>query len=350
MRPILVFIKKLRPEEILALVMTAVGLGVLAVIEPEKHITGVQTLKALVRYFSFGDAFFALFFVFIWIAVFVHIFLRSSHLAVQYFVYKKNITRTDVRYALVTITAPMRLLLPIALVTIPTYAILESISIQLRFQTVDIALNAADKIVFGFSPFIYLPTVFSFPFFDILIEYSYTWLGYALSLVGIILFILKRTVAMRRMIFAFLLSIVLAYPLFYLVPCQDPNNFFLRNLRNHQLPADVLSERTAYSPSVRVTEMIRIIEQSETDTQNDNAVPISCFPSSHALWAIFAVYFLATITAWSLIVSLPWLILLLLGGIYFAQHYVIDYLVAIPIAIICIVLAHYSIHDDTKTK
>ncbi len=348
MHRVIGFIKKLRPEEILAFGMAIVGFAILLCTAPQENISALRILKMLVRYFSFGDAFFTLFFVFIWIAVFVHIFLRISHLAIKLVVYKKHISRVDIVYALTTIGTPIRLLLPIAIVTIPTYGVLEVMSIHLRFTTFDIAFNTADNIIFGFSPFLYLPSVLSSPFFDTLITYSYTWLGYILSITGILLFALGRMEALRRLLCAFLLSMLISYPLFFVLPCQDPNNFFIRNLRNHTLPADVLIERAAYTPSVQITEIIRIIEKSETDVENDNSVPISCFPSSHAMWALFVVYFLATLSSWSLIISIPWIILLLTGGIYFGQHYVIDYVVALPIAFICIWIAKTLIKEPPK--
>ncbi|MDQ5982860.1 MAG: putative primase/helicase, partial [Patescibacteria group bacterium] len=61
------------------------------------------------------------------------------------------------------------------------------------------------------------------------------------------------------------------------------------------------------------------------------------FPSDHAVWAILTLYILYLLTPWSLILSIPWVFCVLSGGVYFGQHYVVDYIAGILVAIICIV-------------
>ena len=63
----------------------------------------------------------------------------------------------------------------------------------------------------------------------------------------------------------------------------------------------------------------------------------------HATWSLLAVYYLARIWRWTLLVSIPWALLLMTGGIFLAQHYVVDYLAAAVVAALAIALAHVAI-------
>ena len=98
-----------------------------------------------------------------------------------------------------------------------------------------------------------------------------------------------------------------------------------------------------YVPSALTADYISRIAKAETNALRDNTVPVSCFPSMHAAWSFMVVYFLAKLRRWTLFVSLPWLALLLMSGIYFAQHYVVDYVVSVPIVAISLFLAYLLI-------
>lgn len=341
-------VSRLRPEESLALLMTIIPLVALVFLHSLFLFTPQKVLGGMVEYFSFGNPVFSFFFFFIWMGAFWHTYKALGSIAVRRFVKKEPPIPGEVKAAAMHIWEPFRLLWPLAIFSIPLYGLLDAMSIRLRFVTQDIWLNAIDNSLFGFSPFIHFPSSFQNTLFETLIIYSYTKLPYVLGISFIVSYLTKHITLLRRHIFAFLMSLAIGFPIFFLVPCQDPNNFFLRNLRHKDFPPSVSTELSQYRPSSRVRDITNIIATVETSVEHDNSVPISCFPSSHAMWALLVVYSFAVLSPWSLAVSLPWLFFLLSGGIYFAQHYVIDYIVALPVTIVCILLARYFITDSPE--
>ena len=97
-------------------------------------------------------------------------------------------------------------------------------------------------------------------------------------------------------------------------------------------------------PAEALQKHLNAIVDAETDKSRDNAVPISCFPSMHATWGMFIVYYFARWRRKTLYFTVPWCILMLLGGLALGQHYLVDYMVAIPVMILCVWCAEKLMH------
>lgn len=341
------FLKAVRIEEWIAIAAAAACSVVLLFIPYSHPLSPLSVLSLMLRYFTFGNPFYIVFFVFIWGVVVWKLYLFIGHAAEDLLEHRRRDGREIVRRFL-RVLAPLRIALPIIIITIPLYRLLTVASYNLRFSGKDLSLYAADIALFGKPLFFWLPSLHLGSLFEHIVYDSYISLALVLGSVLVVLILLKKTVWVRRSVLAFLLSSVIAFPIFFMVPCQDPNNAFIRNVRHTEIPQEVRTALGAYHPSSFTTARILQIQNAETDVSMDNTVPISCFPSAHAMWAIFSVYYLAVILPWTLIVSVPWALLLLTGGLYFAQHYAVDYLIAAVIAFVCIVAANRMIRDDAK--
>jgi membrane-associated phospholipid phosphatase len=127
-----------------------------------------------------------------------------------------------------------------------------------------------------------------------------------------------------KYIFAIFISALIALPLWYSFPVNSPNNFYLS-----KNPTPV-----GYNIGSNVLEL-----QKEIREEQKNSMPISTFPSMHTTWGILMVYYLYKNYKKSIIVFGPWLFFMILGTFYLGQHYLVDILMAFPIAILTIFLS-----------
>lgn len=185
-----------------------------------------------------------------------------------------------------------------------------------------------DKKIFGVYPFIWLHTP-SNPFrpflhsISWLILRSFTCLSLVMGASLIFFFFFGKRKIFFSILAAYFIGATISLPFWYVYPSHSPNNFYLAN--NNILSSD-------YEPD-RITESFQIEVQRD---QKKNP-PISTFPSSHAIWALEVVYFWGIYKKKSLFFFIPWIFLMLLGTVYFAQHYLVDIILAVPIAFLAII-------------
>ncbi|MBI3335194.1 MAG: phosphatase PAP2 family protein [Candidatus Portnoybacteria bacterium] len=341
--------RKLFIEEILA--FSAAGIVILITLMLYQNVFSPgETIFLMVRYFTFGYPFYNLFFFFIYLAYFWKFYLRLASVISDAILQKKPFPKGIAREFIGYVLEPVRLLAPLVLVGLTFYTLLSRMSYELRFSGKDLLFLQADTSLFRVIPFVWLPSLLSPSFFSTLFQVGYLSLGAVMSASLALLFLFFRPLLFREAVLAFMISIILAYPFFYFLPCQDPNNYFLRNLRGVSFPEEITEGLKSYHPSPPAAGFIAQIANAETNKERDNAVPVSCFPSMHAVWAFFVIYFLALARRWSLALTIPWTVLLLAGGVYFAQHYVVDYIAAVPVAIASVYLAGLLLQLEERIK
>lgn len=260
---------------------------------------------------------------------------------------KKPLQKDQVKDLIQKSIEPLRIILTLGLFISTFYILFGNLNVYFAGTQQDYLLLKLDNAVFGLSPFLTLPHIVSNIFLHNLLWYSYSGLAVLINAALIITFFVSKY-AFRITILSFIIAFPLAFPIFISIPCQDPTNFFVTNIHGYDFPADVdtmLTERQA-SPVLSS----RIQAMSDFEVGEDNVVPISCMPSMHTVWALVSLYTLAMVSIWSLAFSLPFTILTLTGGLYLAQHYAIDYIVSIPVTLICIVLAHLLLKLETRLK
>lgn len=341
--------KHFKVEEILA--FSAAGIAILITLILYQNVFSLrETIFLMARYFTFGYPFYNLFFFFIYLAYFWKFYVKLASALSDKILEKKPFPKGIAREFFGLALEPVRLLAPLVVVGLTFYTLLSHISYELRFEGKDALFLKADAWLFGVVPFLWLPTILSSSFFSALFQIAYLSLGAVMSAALALLFLLSRPLLFRKAVLAFIISIILGYPFFYFFPCQDPNNYFLRNLRGNSFSKEITQTLQAYHPSDATAGFIQRIGNAETNEERDNTVPISCFPSMHAVWAFFVIYFLALVRRWSLALTIPWTALLLAGGVYFAQHYVVDYLAAVPISIVSVYMAGLLLEGEKWVK
>lgn len=329
----------LRLEEYIALAGFGVAMLVNLIAFPGEFSVS-RSLLLMVRYFTFGDPFYGLFFLGIICFFFGILYIRFSEAVSARVLQRKRISFASWLEMGGYLLFPFRLLAPIVLMSVAFYPLLDNLNYYLRNEPNDALFWTADERIFGVVPFLWLPTHIHSLFWIRVFEYTYFSLSLVMSVTLFALLFWGSAFLFRKAVLAFVLSLFLAYPLFYMLPCQDPNNYFLKNIRHAEFSPAMQKELAAYNPSPLVTEVINKISSSETDESRDNAVPVTCFPSMHSVWTVFVVYFFAKLSLWSLIITMPWSAALLTGGTYFAQHYVVDYIIGCAVAIVSLLLAH----------
>lgn len=221
-------------------------------------------------------------------------------------------------------------LLLIALVILPIYHLVVNLGYQSKSLDKDAILAVADQNLIGGLLFVFLPTQFNALWISNLVYYAYISLAAVFAVLVVWLFLLKKAQLLRVVVASVVFSLMFSLPLFYLMPCQGPSLAFIENSQNVSVPASVTQEMGGYYPSEFVKNKITDISKNQT----------SCFPSMQAVLALIAIYFFARIDRRTIFLSIPWLTLNLAGGLYYAQHYLVDYIVAIPVAMLGIASAY----------
>jgi len=343
------FLKRLRIEERISLYLTGVATLCLVFLEDLRGYTLTQAAADMLEYFSFGNSLFSFFFLALWILFGWKLFTAGNKLAVIAFVDHQPVTQKHWQQALREVLAPLRLLWPLTLFSLPLFALLSTMSRLLQGHTKDLWLNHLDSLIFGYSPFLHFPTLYQAPAFEQLISISYVYLTHIIALTLVACLLFKKTFFIRLFTLSFLLSLIIGFPLYAVIPCQDPNNFFIQQQSSDVIGNSMEAQLSAYAPSEMVSHMTTKIGKLEQFGE-DGAPPISCFPSDHAVWAILTLYILYLLTPWSLILSIPWVFCVLSGGVYFGQHYVVDYIAGILVATMCIIISIWLLANEARKQ
>ena len=196
-----------------------------------------------------------------------------------------------------------------------------------------------EKNIFGELPFLWLHSQNNF-FAPLLrmIAPAIIWCFQSLSLMmGISIFVFYIIFSREdfyKYIFAIFISSMIALLFCYFFPINSPNNYYL----------STNPEIADYNPPESVLEL-----QKQIHNEQKENTPVSTFPSMHTTWAIFIVYYLYRNYKKTIWLTGPWLLLLILGTTYLAQHYFVDILLAIPLSVISIMIAG-NIEDTIKEK
>lgn len=330
---------KIRPEEWLAGTIFIIVVLLNSFIFPN-DIGIVNGVMLMVRYFTYGDPFFYLFFSVVCIIAVLIFYTNTTEILKSWIIDKKYPSKETILEFLSNIFQPFRYIIPLWLVSGPMYLLLSNISYVLRDTKSDITLAKLDLAIFGRLFFIDLPTKLNTELINNLFYYFYTSLSLVIGLFLIFLLFTKEKYLLRLSTTAFIISNILVYPIYYVVPAQGPLYSLISNVRNISLPTDLQVELDVYNPSQYTEKTSERILNYYVDETNDNASPVSSFPSMHATWAMIISYILWRVRKYTLFITVPWAVIMLTGGLYFAQHFLIDYFVSIPIAIASIFLSY----------
>lgn len=208
-------------------------------------------------------------------------------------------------------------------------------AVELRGRLVDDWLMELDKSAFGSYPFLWdYGQISFFKYISPLSVYSYEILGLMMGIGWVVFYIAKHRAIFSGYIMAISLACVIGLPIWFFYPALTPINRYLDNVYNLEINPSIEKMISSYNPDryvLRFQEEIRL-EQGEIPD-------ISAMPSMHAAWAIIVVYYFFRFNKRTIFLTLPWFFFSTFGTFYLAQHYFIDIVVALPVAIIAIWLA-----------
>jgi membrane-associated phospholipid phosphatase len=297
----------------------------------------LEAIRSTVRYFTFDNIYYSFFIMAVY----------ALFLAKLYFMLLLSMIRkvkgesvgpvAPLPVMIKNVLVPLRVVAPFALIILSITPLTTNMSYALRFAGKDLWLWAGDAALFGVPPFLSLAHALAdMPLFVYVLKHSYEGLTLVMNVGILILFILSAKQLFRLVTLAFAISVLISLPFFYALPCQDPYNYFIKNVRGNELSQEKIETINRYTTSASVESVRREISAAETAIPLDNAVPVSCFPSMHAEWSLICIYYLARLRRYTLFLSIPWILLLLVGGVVFGQHYVVDYLFGAVLAIVSI--------------
>jgi hypothetical protein len=207
-----------------------------------------------------------------------------------------------------------------------------------RVAWADELLMRADHMLFGtFVPF-ELHDHGLFNWLATPIIFSYLWLTYVLSIVLIALFIFRAD-RFRQFVLAFILVMSLGLPTWAAFPAVTPSEAFRTVKVRSQVPYDIAFEIAG--PIIhldhRTTSFLDRLEVLQSDPKTGRYL-VSTLPSPHVAWGMLVVWFGVGLYSRSALVLLPWGMLNCIGAIYSLQHYAVDAVAGIIVALIAVLL------------
>lgn len=215
-------------------------------------------------------------------------------------------------------------------------------------------LMSLDKEIFG----VYVP--FSLqdvnnplkPVFDFLSPWfinTYQGLSIVLGVVFIIALISSQK-RFYQMFLAFILCGLLSLPFWYYYPSLTPKEAYWASSSFQELtPLNSKEILIQYQPTDSLLKFLGP-QNIDNGSVNINSYTITTIPSMHVAWATIALFFAVEISWWLLLILGPYFILNFLATMFTLQHYAVDALVGVFVAIIAILVAKLIIKSKKQNE
>lgn len=195
-----------------------------------------------------------------------------------------------------------------------------------------------DYKIFGFYPPLWLQNFARYSWLDTTLILAYGSLALALTSTMFFLAI-GSTALFRRFVIALFFALFLSLPFWYALPALTPDEMYRQNILRSTAPADIQTH--LYQFSLSSTNLIQHLTTRSLSQPAYHAYAVSSFPSLHASWGIIIAYFCLRLWYPLGLFLVPWSILNLLGTVYTTQHYAVDTLFGVVIAIVAIIFANH---------
>ncbi len=307
---------------------------------------GLDIIGWGVKYFIFA-------FVFIYLYIFVRFFLLTSRGLIAFFENKDSLKNFSLKKASLDMLSRIKDFLIDSLLFIRPFVLaivffglalllLGTFATEFRGRLADDLLMKWDKSITGFhiSLWPYYQNSFLGCLTPLLIK-AYAVLGAVMG-ISILVFLLRRNrELLTQYVLAIALAVILAFPIWASIPANSPR--YLNVLYQPQyMGIDFENKDESISELTKDYQLdARILDYyDEMGIQTDGVMPISTIPSMHVVWGIIIVYYLSKFRRWTLFFSLPWLVFSTWGAVYLGQHYFVDVLVSLPVALLAVCLAN----------
>jgi len=208
--------------------------------------------------------------------------------------------------------------------------------------SVNHALMQADVTLFGVYPPLWLQDTNNAlkPVLDGMAPFLvsvYMGISMALSLVFLFLLLLRQDV-FPEMCVAFILCLVIALPFWYMFPALSPTEAFYIPLFHLPITEHIQTALKTYEPNAYVLEYIRS-DAAHVHEVQDSYLFITTMPSMHAAWIAVAAYYLIAVRKTFAVISIPYFFANAVSTLYIMQHYAVDQIAGLLVAVIAIVMA-----------
>ena len=216
-------------------------------------------------------------------------------------------------------------------------------------ERADIAANnntlmAMDKALFNVYPplwFQQTDNIFK-PFFDATMSswiYLYGLLTIVMTFAFIYLFALNRRLFMQ-LLTAFFLCMALSFPFWYAFPAISPLVSYWHPIIEQDIPEDVQTQLDQYQPNEILAAYLQRVAEAR-DSVKDKIIIVTTIPSMHIAWGTLVVYYLSVAWRPFLIGTIPFFLLNNISTLVTMQHYAVDVIAGIIVAVLAIIIARY---------
>ncbi len=229
------------------------------------------------------------------------------------------------------------LILPLSLILLDAammIGVLDNYTAPARVFSVSNLLFGVDRAVFGTYPTFWLShAIGANQLLDIVAVIAYKFLT---PIMGVFLLyaLLRKPAVARRFLLFFFVCQVLSAPVWFAVPAASPYAFYTGKVPQAEISAPVATALSEYHPSDRLQAEFAIAEKRSA-TAGSNYFDLTNLPSMHAAWGLGLVYFGAIALGVGAGYAFgAWFLLEILGAVYTGEHYGVDIIAGIAIAII----------------
>lgn len=202
------------------------------------------------------------------------------------------------------------------------------------------AFMELDKRLFGTYPAFWL-IKHTPSFLEKAIVFVYNYMPTIMACWLAILMLFRKPIYLNEFIKNVFLAFVVCFPFWIIFPVICPAQMYLSNILHQPLSPSIAQAISTSSPSpYLVSEVLKYVK--EWTDMSGKRLAVSTFPSMHTIWGILLAYSIIMVVPkrkykW-IITSIAVLIALLntLGTVYLLQHYAVDVLAGIIMAIVVI--------------
>lgn len=181
--------------------------------------------------------------------------------------------------------------------------------------------------------------------FDFLSEtliYSYDMIILVFSITLLFSLMLNFSTFLKY-IFTFTIIVALSLPIWYLIPALTPMDMYRDNLLAYSPSLDIQNSLNNYQPNEKLMNFFHELRK----LSGKSSFGVSTFPSMHIGWSIVILYFCFKIWRPLLFFIVPYTLLNGLATVFTLQHYGVDVLAGIIVAIFAIHLSTLIHYVDT---
>lgn len=205
-----------------------------------------------------------------------------------------------------------------------------------------------DRAIFKTDPGIWMINNLGGTFWEKILLWTYMNIFEVLSIVILVSFILNKK-AFRKLIMSFFISWIIALPLWFLFPTLSPDFMFRLNELNAAGVQDIKAFNN-FTPSTLLKNDLQNLDAVHITNKDpaNRLLSISTFPSMHAAWGTIIAYAGMIISPWLGIILIPLSIINDISCVYILEHFFVDVLLGIIIALISIIITELLLRLEAK--